>query len=93
MYLAPSPLEFNAEQWPTEPPRREFLRLGAELSNRGQRPVAEFVSELADLPPDVVVEVRARLEAYVRIPASVYRALGGNTFSPYLVGLPGGRRD
>ena len=27
-------------------PRREFLRLGAELSNRGQQPVSQFVSEL-----------------------------------------------
>ena len=73
------------------PSRREFLRLGAELHGRGQQPVAQFVSELADLPPDVVVEVQARLEAYTQITAEVYRALGGDKFSSHLAVLDGGR--
>ena len=56
--------------------RREFLHHGAELSNRGQQPVAQFVSELADLEPHVVAEIRARLEAYTRFDAATYAALG-----------------
>ena len=73
-------------------PRREFLRLGAELSNRGQQPVSQFVSELADLPPEVVAEVRARLQAYCRIDAATYAALGGDVFTRYMIAIPGGRK-
>lgn len=73
-------------------PRREFLRLGAELSNRGQQPVAQFMGELADLAPDVVTEIRIPLEAYLRIDAKTYRALGADTFRPYMVAVPGGKK-
>lgn len=94
--IVPLNQKFNAdEQRAAEneavPSRREFLRLGAELHGRGQQLVAQFVSELADLPPDVVVEVQARLEAYTQIPAEVYRALGGDKFSSHLAVLDGRR--
>ena len=91
MHIADSPKNFNADRRPAEPPRCEFLRLGAELHHRGQQPVSQFVSELADLPPDVVAEVWARLQAYTRIDAATYRAVGADTFSPFMVVLYGGR--
>ena len=98
MYLTQTTQDFNAAG-PNRPIakdggptlRREFLQLGAELFNRGQRPVAEFVSELADLAPEVVAEIQVRLEAYCRIPAETYQALGADVFTPFLVGIPGGR--
>ena len=65
MYLAHTESRFNVSgQRSAEPSsRNEFLHLGAELCSRGQRPVAEFVSELADLAPEVVADIRSRLEA------------------------------
>ena len=90
MHIADSPKKFNADRRPAEPPRCEFLRLGAELHHRGQQPVSQFVSELADLPPDVVAEVRARLQAYRRIDAATYAALGGDVFTQYMIAIPGG---
>lgn len=72
--------------------RQEFLRLGVELHHRGPRPVAEFVLELADLAPDIATEIQARLEAYTRIPASVYQALGGDAFAPFMISIDGGRK-
>lgn len=93
MYVTNSlPKINNADQRPAEPPRREFLRLGAELSSRGQQPVSQFVSELADLPPDVVAEVRARLQAYCHIDAATYAALGGDVFTRYMIAIPGGHK-
>lgn len=72
--------------------RQRFLSLGVELHHRGPRPVAEFVSELADLAPDLAAEVQARLEAYTRIPTNVYQALGADRFTPFMIAIDGGRR-
>ena len=72
-------------------PRHEFLRLGAELYSRGQQPVAQFVSELAGLAPDLTHEIQLRLEAYTRIPAETYQALGADRFTPFMISIDGGR--
>ena len=70
--------------------RREFARLGVELHHRGSRPVAEFISELADLAPELTEEIQTRLEAYTRIPANIYQALGADRFTPYMIAVDGG---
>lgn len=72
--------------------RQSFLSLGAELHSRGKQPVAQFVSELADLAPDLADEIQLRLEAYTRIPTDVYQAIGADHFLNYLVSIPGGRK-
>lgn len=91
MHIANNLPKINVEQEFAEPPRREFLRLGAELFNRGQRPVAEFISELADLAPEIAAEIQVRLAAYTRIPTDIYEALGADRFVPYLIGIDGGQ--
>ena len=58
--------------------RQRFLHLGAELHRRGARPVAEFISELADIPPEIADEIQVRLEIYCGIPAEAYLALGSD---------------
>ena len=72
--------------------RRRFLSLGAELHSRGQQPVAQFVSELADLAPDLAEEIQLRLEAYTRIPIAIYQALGADRFSRFMVAIDGGQK-
>ena len=71
--------------------RRDFLRFGAALYDRGPQPVAQFIAELAGLSPEVADEIRWRLEAYLRFPVDIYEALGGNRFVPYLVPIRGGK--
>lgn len=72
--------------------RWNFLGLGAELHCRGQQPVAQFISELADLAPDLAHEIQLRLEAYTRIPTEVYQALGADRFTPFMISIDGGRK-
>ena len=99
MYLNQPTPDFNTVE-PDKPaakdggatPRREFARLGVELHHRGPRPVAEFVSELADLAPDLAEEIKTRLEAYTNIPAETYQALGADRFTPFMVSMAGGRK-
>ena len=57
--------------------RRElFSNLGQDLPCRGWRATAEFIAELADLPPEIADEIQLRLETYCRIAAETYLALG-----------------
>ena len=72
--------------------RKTFLSLGAELHSRGPQPVAQFVSELVDLAPDLVHKIHLRLEAYTRIPADVYQALGADRFTSFMISIDGGRK-
>ncbi len=58
--------------------RQRFQCLGAELHRRGARPVAEFITELADVPPEIADEIQARLEIYCGIPAEAYLAHGSD---------------
>lgn len=73
--LAPPSDNFNS---PNLARRQRLLHLGAELHRRGARPVAEFASELADVPPEIAGEIQARLETYCGIPAEAYLALGND---------------
>lgn len=82
MYLVPPLENINPSRLAR---RKRLLSLGVELHHRGSRPVGEFISELADISPEVADEIQARLETYCRIPAETYQALGGDTFSPYIL--------
>lgn len=70
--------------------RARLLDLGRQLHHRGERPVAEFCAELSDLPE--VYELIARLEDFCRMSPATYAAVGADRFTPFLVGIPGGRR-
>ena len=89
-YLAPPTENFNP---PSLARRKRLLSLGVELHHRGSRPVGEFISELADISPEIADEILARLETYCRIDAATYAAVGADTFRPYIVALGGGRND
>jgi hypothetical protein len=58
-------------------------RLAAALHDLGPRPLFEFLREV-----EAGADVRARLEAYARLPAGFIRENGGDQFQPvaYAVG-------
>ena len=62
-------------------------RLAAALHELGRRPIYEFLREV-----EAGADVRARLEAYARLPAGFVRANGGDKFPPAAFAVTGGRR-
>jgi hypothetical protein len=63
-------------------------RLAAALHELGPRPIYEFLREV-----EAGADVRARLEAYARLPAGFVRANGGDKFPPAAFAVTGGRRN
>jgi hypothetical protein len=62
-------------------------RLAAALHELGPRPIYEFLREV-----EAGADVRARLEAYARLPAGFVRANGGDKFPSAAFAVTGGRR-
>jgi len=63
-------------------------RLAVALHELGPRPIYEFLREI-----EAGADVRARLEAYARLPAGFVRANGGDKFLPISFGMEGGRAN
>jgi hypothetical protein len=63
-------------------------RLASALHALGPRPIYEFLKEI-----EAGADVRARLEAYARLPAAFVRANGGDKFPPVAYAVVGGRRN
>ncbi|MCH8859090.1 MAG: hypothetical protein IID54_05855 [Proteobacteria bacterium] len=95
MHLAHIPSKFNSVERhdaETEALRKKLLQLGRLIHQCGERPTAEIFAECVTLPADVRDEMIRRLEDFTRLSPELYKATGADCFTPYLIGIDGGRK-
>lgn len=92
--IVPLNEKFNADEQraiENEVLRKKLLQFGKLIHQCGERPTAEIFAECVTLPADVRDEMIQRLEDFTRLGPELYKATGADKFTPYLIGIDGGK--